>query len=152
MTLDIKAFYNESIEEFGNYYNEYEKALIELIEYFTENNKHIIVWGLGKKAISFLNFIDVNHKYIDFVVDGDEKKQGLVLPTGHEVKSIDSIAKNDIIFIIQDIYLSVQINLIKDGYNLKDYKLLSIIDYINKKINLDMIKSEKIWERVKYYD
>jgi len=124
----------------------------ELMEYFYQNNNHVILWGAGEKGVLFLELFDSLQKYIDFAVDIDTNKHGVQLNSGHIIKNFEAIRNNDIILIAHDLYYPIQIFLIKNGYRLNNYKFLSIDSYINGEVTLEAIISGKAWERKKYYD
>ena len=114
-----KDDYVKSIELYGEYYKNNRDALIELLEMFRENNK-VVLWGAGLKGKAFVQIIDNECKYIDYIVDRDEKKQGELLITGHVVQGIEEIDEESIILIVNvKYYVSVCTSLINHGYDLK---------------------------------
>ncbi len=147
-----KNDYVKSIELYGDYYKENRKTLIDMLEALKRNNK-IILWGAGLKGKAFVKIIDEKCKYISCIVDMDEKKQGMVLPTGHIVCGIREVNEKAIILVVNvKYYVSICFSLLNNGYDIKKLRLVLIDDYINGKITLGRILDNTIWQRRRYYD
>lgn len=147
-----KEDYVRSIELYGDYYKKNKKVLTDLLEILKRNNQ-IILWGAGLKGKAFVQIIDGECKYISCIVDMDEKKQGMVLTTGHIVCGIEEINEKAIILIVNvKYYISICFSILNSGYDIKKLHLVLIDDYINGKITLGSILDNTIWQRRKYYD
>lgn len=111
-----KVFYNS----FKNYY--------EIIK----NGKYA-VWGAGAKGVTFLNILDKNKKFIEYVVDINPKKQNkFIAKTSHKIVGIEYLKKMitdkkvDSVFIMNENYKLEIIDAL-DGYDLK-FNILGEID------------------------
>ncbi len=75
-----------SLDLYRNYYLLSSQIIIDMLNYYKkEKNNNIAIWGAGLKGLAFLKTIDPAGKYISYVYDIDEKKEGNVLLTGHKV-------------------------------------------------------------------
>ncbi len=88
-----------------NYYRETENRAQHLISYCRNNSLRIAVWGAGQKGKDFLEINDKGNQYIKHVIDGNRKREGEELPTGHILQSFDSVKQDiDVIFVINKNY------------------------------------------------
>jgi len=62
------------------------------------------MWGGGLKGIAFLNLIDRNNEYINFVFDMDKAKFNTYLPTGHIIVDykLDKYKDVDVVLIMNN--------------------------------------------------
>lgn len=72
---------------------DYEAKLKKFNDYIRNNNdKKIIGWGAAGNGPSILNQADNSIKYIEYVVDSDERKQGKYIPgSGQEIISPNAL-------------------------------------------------------------
>lgn len=88
------------------------------------------IWGAGAKGVTFLNLIDPDRAYIDFVIDVNPNKIGNFLPgTGHEIVSIEAIAQRGIstVIVMNPNYIDENKSLI--AKHQIDVKLISIEEW-----------------------
>lgn len=84
------------IEEFSKKETKISSHLNQIIPILKKNG-NIAIWGAAGKGVIFVNYIDPNHKLIDYLIDINPKKQGkFVAGTGHQIISIDEIRKHNI--------------------------------------------------------
>jgi hypothetical protein len=61
------------------------------LEQFKEDNRTVVLWGGGSKAVSFLTNLGVAH-LVDFAVDVNPNKHGkFLVGTGHEVRAPEQL-------------------------------------------------------------
>lgn len=100
-----KSQLKKAVYIYGDYYNKCSKALSEIICYYSkEMGYKIAMWGGGLKGIAFLNLIDKNNEYINYVFDIDKSKFNTQLPTGHNIVDykLDGYHDVDVVLIMNN--------------------------------------------------
>lgn len=69
--------------EFGNKVSEVKEQVKTLIENLKRDGMHIAVYGASAKGATLLNYFNIGHQWLDFVVDRSMVKQGYYTPGTH---------------------------------------------------------------------
>lgn len=69
--------------EFAKSVNELKIALLSYLDKLKQENKKIVGYGASAKGVVLLNYFGIDEKYLDYVVDKSQYKQGLYLPGVH---------------------------------------------------------------------
>lgn len=142
-----------AINLYGDYYCKHKEEAKELIEYLNRRFDSVVLWGAGLKGSAFLMVCDAEDKMIEYVIDMDSCKNNMQLESGHVIKGIDAVKPNSAIIISNvNYYSSVCFSLINAGYDVKKLHLISLDDYFEGKVTLDMIISNQLWNWRRYYD
>jgi len=146
----------DNADIYENYIKDYKTKILEMQELkniLIKQFNSIVLWGAGMKGKAFLEIFDYEKQWIDFVVDIDDKKQGQLLPTGHEIKNAESITENMVVIITNErLYPSICTTLVMKDYHMSKLRLLCVESYFDKRVSLDDLRSGRAWERKKYYD
>ena len=70
----------ESYERFSNKIEQYKQNVLNNLNKLKEQGKSIIGYGSPAKATTVLNYYGVDTKYIDFIIEDNDLKQGKLLP------------------------------------------------------------------------
>ncbi len=96
-----------------NFYRQTKERVGQLLAYCREHSYTIAIWGAGQKGRDFLAVNDPERKEIRYVIDGNPKREGEQLPTGHVISSFSSTMQQiDVILVINknfygDVYYKV---------------------------------------------
>ena len=100
--LSFGSFLTGLEEEFRRVVEQWHSKL----ESLRGKGKHVVVWGSGARAITFLNTFEL-HDVVDFVVDINPKRQHMYIPgSAHMVKSPGILREYypDLILIVNPTY------------------------------------------------
>jgi len=93
-----------------NFYDAYRKKL-DLwqcrLSRLKKEKKRVVLWGAGSKGTTFLNTLDISHKWIEYIVDLNPHKHGhFIAGTGQQVVAPDFLKeyKAQIVIIMNPIY------------------------------------------------
>lgn len=87
----------KAMKLYGDYYNEIRSTTRSVLHYYVDRKNHnVAIWGAGLKGKAFLNVIDTKQRFIKYVYDRDEKKIGLVMPTGHPIVDYQNKINQDV--------------------------------------------------------
>lgn len=107
-----------AVKMYGEYYEKSRLILQKILYYFGhKKNYNIAIWGAGYKGRAFLEVIDPQKRYIDYVFDIDKGKFGEVMKTGHEIVSYSDAKyhnKIDVIFIMNSKFETEIAGLLKE--------------------------------------
>jgi LPS biosynthesis protein len=129
--------------QYKDYYKDYKKEMISLLDYYAQNNQKVAIWGGGLKGTSFLSFMDSKCEKINCVVDMNEKLHGTITSTGHRVVGFQYIIENkiDIVLVMNKVfYVDVYLLLNKNNYI---GKIFDVDEIIEQKINFYDIVQDK---------
>jgi len=71
--------------------------------------KNIVIWGASSKGVTFLNLLDKDRKYIDYLIDINPKKQNKYIGgTGHQIFGPEKLKKfvPDLIIVMNENYFN----------------------------------------------
>ena len=54
---------------FEDYYQPIKENVIEVLNWYKQQNKKVVIWGGGVKGTAFLQIVDPKAEYISFVID-----------------------------------------------------------------------------------
>jgi hypothetical protein len=139
---------------YGEYYRDNLELLNELLAFIRNEYGQIVVWGAGLKGQAFLSQCDFSSKFIDIVIDMDERKQNKQLITGHMVRGINRLEVVDTVILVINVnyYTSICFDLINSGFDIKNMRIICLDHFIQGRYSLKQIKDNTIWERKRYYD
>ncbi len=84
-----------------DFYRQTRERLTQLLAYCREKAYRIAIWGAGQKGRDFLEVNDSGRKEIEYVIDSNHRRDGEQLPTGHVIRSFDSVINHvDVILVI----------------------------------------------------
>ena len=85
MHREINDGYNrlETYSRFGEQVKEVKRKLLDLLIRLKRENKHIVAYGAPAKGNTLLNYCGIRTDFIDYTVDANPHKQGLLLPGTH---------------------------------------------------------------------
>jgi hypothetical protein len=149
-----KKLLEKANDLYGEYYLDNSNLLNELLVFIRKEYGQIVVWGAGLKGQAFLSQCDSSNKFIDFVIDMDEKKQNESLITGHMVYAIDKLVVDNTVILVVNVnyYTSICFDLINNGYDIKKMRIICLDHFLQGRYSLWQIKDNTIWERKRYYD
>lgn len=104
-SLDLSDLKN-SVDEFSDKFRERSETWNARLEKSASENKKVVLWGGGAKAVSFLNMLE-RGDVISHVVDINPNKQGLFIPGGgQEIVAPDYLKKlqPDTVVIMNPLY------------------------------------------------
>ena len=109
--IDIDIEKKLSIDKVNNFFCQMEltqeKVRYQLIQ--AKQVGKVVIWGAGAKGITFVNALDPDRQYIDYLVDINMKKQDKYCAgSGHIIKGKNWINKNETttIFVMNSNYLT----------------------------------------------
>jgi C-methyltransferase C-terminal domain/Methyltransferase domain len=79
----------------------------DILEQLKSEGRHVVAWGAGAKATSFLNIIDPTGSVISHVVDINPRKTGRFVPgTGQRIIEPDELRelRPDIVILMNEVY------------------------------------------------
>jgi hypothetical protein len=153
-SLKQKKLFKKANDLYGEYYQQNITSLNELLVFMRKEFDQIVVWGAGLKGKSFLAQCDSSQSFVDFVVDTDKKKQNKPLLTGHMVYGIDTLKSDNSVILVANVkfFSSICFDLINNGFDIKQLRIICLDDFLQGKYTLHQIKDNTIWERKRYYD
>lgn len=95
------------VESFSMAVGQHIRRWRELLQGWHAQNKRVVLWGGGSKAVAFLATLQCSSQ-VDLVVDINPYKQGMYLPgSGHRVIAPESLGKAqmDIILVMNPVYM-----------------------------------------------
>jgi len=111
---------SQEVKHFSRLVPQKKSQWLRSLQEFKSNQKRIVLWGGGSKAVAFLTSLNLHPNIIEFAVDINPHKMGTFLPgTGQEVVFPDQLRKirPDVVIIMNPVYrLEVQTQL--DSMNL----------------------------------
>lgn len=117
--------------QYKDYYRESKRDLVSVLDYYTQNNVKVAIWGGGLKGTSFLSFMDPKCKRIECVVDMNETLHGTTASTGHKIVGYQYLMDHniDIVLVMNKVfYVDVYLLLHKAGYDGRIYDVDEIIE------------------------
>lgn len=129
--------------QYGDYYKDAADEIRRLLKKYSEDDRHVVIWGAGLKGNAFLSLVDPDCQYIEAVVDMKESLHGTCLATGHPVVAKEYVTSNDIdvVFVMNELFY-VDIFFMLDKMQYKG--LLFDVDYL--------VKHKVKWENIYYND
>lgn len=150
----------DSDKVYIDYFNRKKEVITKIINYYGKSGKITALWGAGKKGSAFLEAIDPLNKIIACVFDKDEKKLGMYLKTGHEIKdfhkfNVDVVLIANSVFELEVVHILEEINPKIIVINIDNIILgnLEANDIISgKKLDISKKKNNKICAVVILYN
>lgn len=101
----------KAMKLYGSCYREIRLTIRTILHYYVDKKKYrVAIWGAGLKGSAFLNVVDPKQRFITSVFDRDEKKFGLVMPSGHPIVDVQNkINQNVQVVLIMNNYFETEI-------------------------------------------
>ncbi len=100
---------------FEDYYQPIKENVIEVLNWYKQQNKKVVIWGGGVKGTAFLQIVDPKAEYISFVIDIMGTKVGNYI-TGRKVVSCYDLKDKgiDVIIMMNQKHFVQNYNILKD--------------------------------------
>lgn len=126
---DNPGYFKE--DNYLNYYTEYRTKIINLLSELHKQNKRVAIWGAGQKGIDFLRVCDSQNERIDYVIDGDKKKENTRLSTGHIVQTYEKVKDSvDSILVINRYHYGEIYNEIRNKADNSNSPIINLDNYL----------------------